>query len=239
MLTIRIITRKEEHMAQDKQHVAPENRNLLLNIRDTVGILAIIVLIPILSYRAAGVFIDWRGLSTTYREQQEEIEQLANRERNITEQLEYYLHTQKQRKDVNISEIADKTDSGQQTLQTIIKEENMSESEKEQIKTTFSQLQEVRSERQQKKRNLDTTNLKIFQHRFYTSLGVGLIALLVGIFIPLFHVGIGFLFGGIITLSYGYYIYWDFMSDLLATISIIAALAILTYGIWFYRPQRA
>ena len=58
------------------QQASFNTSRLLLNIRDFVGVLAIIVLIPILAYRCAGIFIDWNGISQEYHDTDKKLGQL-------------------------------------------------------------------------------------------------------------------------------------------------------------------
>lgn len=232
------------------QGMSQETYNTILNIRDAIALIAIITIVPTLSYRMAGIFLE-QGLTKEYRETKQNLRE--------TKRLKEYfqgwqnIYTELQREKAQRTEAQERREPGtiqvgsdkertkriqklekelQETTNTI-KSETGEDVRYEMVQKKLYELTQTIDDLERKIRDIETQEI---QYRFYTSLIVGVLSLLIGIFIPLLHIGIAFLIGGIITLGYGYWIYWDQMSSLLATISLIIALIGLVIGMWLYRP---
>jgi len=167
----------------------------LLIARDTIAVIAIMTIIPILAVRFSGIVMP-TSLSSTYYEKQQELRSLEEQRNDLRNRREDATIDQQREMTEQMTELDNKT-------QTISKE----------VRDLGSQLA---------------------LYRFYSQIIIGVVALLSGIFIPLFHAGIGLLVGGIITLGYGYYTYWEHLTDLVATISLVIALIGLIAGMAYY-----
>lgn len=67
---------------------------------------------------------------------------------------------------------------------------------------------------------------------FYTTTIIGFVALVIGVFINIASLGVGFVLGGLACLTTGFVTYWGQLHNVLKLISLIAALVlilILTY----------
>lgn len=183
-------------MAQESMYknMSAGYRRLLI-ARDTIAVIAIMTIIPILAVRFSGIVMP-TSLSSTYYEKQQELRSLEEQRNDLRNRREDATIDQQREMTEQMTELDNKT-------QTISKE----------VRDLGSQLA---------------------LYRFYSQIIIGVVALLSGIFIPLFHAGIGLLVGGIITLGYGYYTYWEHLTDLVATISLVIALIGLIAGMAYY-----
>jgi len=91
-------------------------------------------------------------------------------------------------------------------------------------------------EEREKKAELNQVEKTISTYKFYTSLTIGLLSIVAGIFMPMIQIGVGLILAGIGTMSYGYWTHWDHVGELTAIISLVIALAALMVGVWAYRP---
>jgi len=78
-----------------------------------------------------------------------------------------------------------------------------------------------------------------FGHRlFWVSYGVGLIAVAIGLFVPIQAVGAGLMFGGIVAIGDGCYIAWDQLGRWPRFSSLLfALLAFLVLSVIRFRPR--
>lgn len=65
------------------------------------------------------------------------------------------------------------------------------------------------------------------QHLFFTAVPVGVLAIVIGVFLPVQTVGTGLMFGGVISLCVGYLGYWSELSYIGRFISLLFAFGIL------------
>ncbi len=88
------------------------------------------------------------------------------------------------------------------------------------------QLETERSELEAKRRE----DFKRFhQHLFFTAVPVGVLAIVVGVFLPAQTLGTGLMFGGILSLCVGYMGYWPELSAISRFISLLTAFIILLF----------
>jgi hypothetical protein len=72
--------------------------------------------------------------------------------------------------------------------------------------------------------------LKLFQkHMFAVAVPIGIVALVLGAMLAVQAIGSGLMFGGIFTLTNGYWCYWSELQDWMRFLSLLAALAILIF----------
>lgn len=65
------------------------------------------------------------------------------------------------------------------------------------------------------------------ENRFYVVVPLGILAIIIGIFIPLQAIGTGLIFGGVFSIIEGYLGYWYYLSNELRFISLLIAFIIL------------
>ncbi len=65
------------------------------------------------------------------------------------------------------------------------------------------------------------------QHLFFTAVPVGVLAIVIGVFLPVQTVGAGLMFGGIISLCVGYLGYWSELAHVWRFVSLLVAFIIL------------
>jgi hypothetical protein len=58
---------------------------------------------------------------------------------------------------------------------------------------------------------------------------LGIAAILVGAYLTLYAIGTGLIFGGIFTVAFGYYGYWQYLDDWIRFVSLLAAFVILLF----------
>ena len=240
LLIIYSFYKKGDTMAKEKA-ISQETYNLLLNIRDVVAIFAIITIIPILSYRFGRVLIDWQGISKEHEQVTSKLNEKRQEKNRLESILRYYEERQKLQRRLSQAETKYEENNTQEQLediqQRLQKEDTTQLSESERIQELSNQIESISDEKRKLEEQSEDLKAQKSLQYFYASLMVGISTLLIGIAIPLFQVGIGFLIGGLITLGYGYWTHWNYMGDLLATISLIIALIGLTLGMWYYRPR--
>jgi len=68
---------------------------------------------------------------------------------------------------------------------------------------------------------------KYSEKQFYIIVPLGVLAILIGIFVPLQAIGTGLIFGGILSIIEGYLGYWYYLSNDLKFISLVIAFIVL------------
>ena len=79
---------------------------------------------------------------------------------------------------------------------------------------------------------------RFHRHLFFTAVPVGILAIVVGIFLPVQTVGTGLMFGGIISLCVGYLGYWSELSYVARFVSLLFAFIILV-AVGYKKIERA
>lgn len=69
---------------------------------------------------------------------------------------------------------------------------------------------------------------------FFIAVTIGLLAIVIGMFISLISLGVGFILGGFISLVLGYVTYWGALHNVIKLLSLLGALALILI-ISFYR----
>jgi hypothetical protein len=101
------------------------------------------------------------------------------------------------------------------------------------------QKEKLRQEKDRIDKEFDEAEKAFYQDMFWVAYPVGLVAVIIGILLPVQTVGSGLLFGGIITLGIGCYSFWDTMDAWLRFGSLVLVLFVLVIlGTWrFWRPR--
>ena len=63
---------------------------------------------------------------------------------------------------------------------------------------------------------------------------LGYAAILIGAFLPLYAIGTGLIFGGISTVSHGYFAYWQYLDDWLRFVALLVGFLVLLF-VGYYR----
>jgi hypothetical protein len=63
---------------------------------------------------------------------------------------------------------------------------------------------------------------------------LGVAAILIGAYLPLYAIGTGLIFGGILTVGTGYWSYWSYLENWVRFVSLLAGFAILLF-VGYYR----
>ena len=94
--------------------------------------------------------------------------------------------------------------------------------------------EEQKNEEARKKESNEKRSLKYeeemkqySENQFYVIVPLGILAILIGIFIPLQAIGTGLIFGGIFSIIEGYLGYWYYLSNELKFISLVIAFIVL------------
>ena len=72
------------------------------------------------------------------------------------------------------------------------------------------------------------------RHLVVISTPLGLAAILIGAYLPLYAIGTGLIFGGIFSAGLGYWGYWSYLEDWVRFVSLLAGFAILLF-VGYYR----
>jgi hypothetical protein len=91
------------------------------------------------------------------------------------------------------------------------------------------------AEQRRKQEEYKAAERRFQQHLFAVAVPLGLVALLVGAFLRLPVIGTGLMFGGIFSVSDGYFNYWSELADVLKFVSLLAPFIILLIVGWLRR----
>jgi hypothetical protein len=72
------------------------------------------------------------------------------------------------------------------------------------------------------------------RHLVIVSTPLGVAAILIGAYLPLYAIGTGLIFAGIFTVGSGYWSYWNYLEDWVKFVSLLAGFAILLF-VGYYR----
>ena len=65
------------------------------------------------------------------------------------------------------------------------------------------------------------------RHLFFVAVPIGILAVIMGAFLPIQAIGTGLMFGGIFSVCDGFFNYWSELSDLLRFLSLLVAFIVL------------
>jgi hypothetical protein len=75
-----------------------------------------------------------------------------------------------------------------------------------------------------------TATAREFARRLvFVAAPLGVAAILIGAYLPLYAIGTGLIFGGIFTVTFGYWGYWQYLEDWVRFISLLVGFAILLF----------
>lgn len=103
--------------------------------------------------------------------------------------------------------------------------------------TPDEQLQ-LEAERTETRAQMREDGRRFQQHLFYTAVPVGVLAIVIGVFLPMQTVGTGLMFGGVLSLCVGYMGYWSELSALARFLSLLAAFGVLIF-VGYKKLERA
>ncbi len=96
---------------------------------------------------------------------------------------------------------------------------NASPEEKKELQAEKDRLEK---ERKEKKKHFQ-------KYLFFVAVPLGIIAIIIGAFLPIQATGTGLMFGGIFSVCDGYITYWSELSDALRFVSLIIAFIVLIF----------
>ncbi len=85
-------------------------------------------------------------------------------------------------------------------------------------------------ERTQRMKEYQNIRKQYSKKQFYVVVPMGILAIIIGILIPLQSIGTGLIFGGIFSIIEGYFGYWFYLSNELKFISLLIAFVILIFA---------
>ena len=119
-----------------------------------------------------------------------------------------------------VSSVSPPPDWEQYTIENYYERHQRASSEEQQ------RLEAQKSERETKWRE----EFRGFQqHLFFTAIPVGMLAIVIGVFLPVPTVGTGLMFGGILNICVGYFGYWTELSAVARFLSLVIAFVILIF----------
>ena len=71
-------------------------------------------------------------------------------------------------------------------------------------------------------------------HLIYFATPLGICAIFLGAYLPLYAIGTGLIIGGIFTVGFGYWHYWQYLADWVRFVSLLAGFVILLF-VGYYR----
>ena len=94
-------------------------------------------------------------------------------------------------------------------------------------RATPDEQKQMEAERSTRDAKMREDIRRFSQHLFFTAVPVGVLAIVIGVFLPVQTVGTGLMFGGIISLCVGYLGYWSELSHVWRFVSLLIAFIIL------------
>jgi hypothetical protein len=102
----------------------------------------------------------------------------------------------------------------------------------------YKEEQQKREEEQRKLNDEYSAAARDFaRHLVIISTPLGVAAILIGAYIPLYAIGTGLIFGGIFSVGTGYWQYWEYLDDWIRFVSLLAGLLILLF-VGYFRVAR-
>ena len=104
----------------------------------------------------------------------------------------------------------------------------------EERQKNMEQQQERQKENRQKQDAYAAAAKEFARHLVIISTPLGVAAILIGAYLPLYSIGMGMIFGGIFTVGAGYWGYWSYLEDWVRFLSLLAGFVILLF-VGYYR----
>lgn len=98
-------------------------------------------------------------------------------------------------------------------------------------------LEQQKAEQQERQKRFEAyeAEAKDFSRRLiYFATPLGICAIFLGAYLPLYAIGTGLIIGGIFTVGFGYWSYWQYLADSVRFISLLAGFVILLF-VGYYR----
>jgi cytochrome c biogenesis protein CcdA len=98
-------------------------------------------------------------------------------------------------------------------------------------------LEQRQAEQQEQNRRYEAYEAaaKVFAgHLIYFATPLGICAIFLGAYLPLYAIGTGLIIGGIFTVGFGYWHYWQYLADWVRFVSLLAGFIILLF-VGYYR----
>lgn len=96
------------------------------------------------------------------------------------------------------------------------------------------QQEERQKENRQRQDDYAAAAKEFARHLVVISTPLGVAAILIGAYLPLYAIGTGLIFGGIFSVGAGYWSYWSYLEDWVRFLSLLAGFVILLF-VGYYR----
>lgn len=94
--------------------------------------------------------------------------------------------------------------------------------------------QALQQENQKRAKAYEAAAKYFARHLIYVATPLGICAILIGAYLPLYAIGTGLILGGILTTGCGYWYYWDYLPELVRFVSLLVGFIILLF-VGYYR----
>jgi len=91
------------------------------------------------------------------------------------------------------------------------------------------EAEDLRHKREEQQKAYNATARDFARAMVMVTTPLGVIAILLGAYISLQAIGTGLIFGGIFSVAWGYYGYWNYLDDKVRFVSLLAGFAILLF----------
>jgi hypothetical protein len=102
------------------------------------------------------------------------------------------------------------------------------------VNATPEERAKYMAEQQEQRMRFESAAKDFARHLVYIATPLGVCAILVGAYLPLYAIGTGLIIGGIFTVSSGYWYYWSYLADWVRFVSLLAGFIILLF-VGYYR----
>ncbi|MGQ4808321.1 hypothetical protein NKDENANG_01703 [Candidatus Entotheonellaceae bacterium PAL068K] len=96
-------------------------------------------------------------------------------------------------------------------------------------RASAEEQQQMEAQKSELNAKLREDSRRFQQHLFFTAVPVGVLAIVIGVFLPVPTVGTGLMFGGILNVCVGYSWYWRELSAVSRFLSLLIAFMILIF----------
>jgi hypothetical protein len=94
-------------------------------------------------------------------------------------------------------------------------------------RATPDEQKKMETEQNQLEKKMEVASKRFSKHLFFVAVPVGILAIIVGALLPIQATGTGLMFGGIFSVSDGYFCYWAQLPDSLKFGSMLIAFIVL------------